>query len=200
MENAGPHLHQCRVGISQLQSGTPEEEKQVWMPRQKTEATTVSTPEVTAATMLWWALRSLTIPSWEPEQLGSTEGPKTQGQPPWGAHNPPQTSGVPARLSHSGHSPHTPTVCPAPLSPQPNWASEPPISCYFRPLLSGQGTNTRGQPTSRDRARTKVEHQELCEQRRKGNHSCSRRCNGLNPHNKPETVNSRGNCGFGEQV
>lgn len=142
---------------------------------------------------------SLTIPSWEPEQLGSTEGPRAPGASPTRVHNPPQTSGISCRLPVWRATLHTPQLClPYPLSPNSRWWAS--ISCYFLPpLLSGQEQTPEGSLQA-DRARTKWRHQELCEQRRKGKSLLWRRCNGLNPHNKPETVNSRGNCGFGKQV
>ena len=47
------------------------------------------------------------------------------------------------------------------------WVSQGPlISCSFNPLLSGWRTDTRGRPTYRGGAKTKVEHHELCKQRR----------------------------------
>ena len=59
------------------------------------------------------------------------------------------------------------------------------ISHCFNPLLSGQGTGTWRWPTSRGGAKTKVELQELCKQKREREISlCSLRSSGLNPHNQ----------------
>ena len=62
---------------------------------------------------------------------------------------------------------------------------EPPISCSFNPLLSGQRTDARGRPTCRGRAKSKAEAQELCEQRREREISlCRLRSSRLNLHNQ----------------
>ena len=146
---------------------------------------------------------SLTIPSWEPEQLGSTEGPTNAGPTPCvgEAHNPPQTSGISCRSQSQWALPTHPNyVFPTPplpsptekLSPNKLLLSPPPVWAGNRHQRAAckqrQGQNQSGTPGA------------LRAKEKRGNHSCSRRCNGLNPHNKPETANSRGNCGFGEQV
>ena len=68
------------------------------------------------------------------------------------------------------------------------WVSQSPlISRCFNPLLSGQGTDAWGQPTSRGRAKTKAEPQELGKQRGEREISpCSLRNRGLNPHSQLE--------------
>lgn len=78
--------------------------------------------------------------------------PKT-GTSPWEAHNPPQTSrGISCTCSHSGHSPHTPTVSALPSLLPAQLRQVSSNKLLLSPLLSGQGDNTRGQPQGRDRA------------------------------------------------
>ena len=129
-------------------------------------------------------------------------GTHNPGPNPLGKHTiHPRLQGFPAGLSHSGHSPHTPTVSALPLSlPSPTeqvspnklLLSPPPVWAGDRHQRAvckqRQGQNQSGPPGA------------LRANEKRGNRSCSRRCSGLNPHNQPETVNSRGSCGFGEQV
>ena len=73
------------------------------------------------------------------------------------------------------------------LSLSPACVSQSPlISCYFNPLLSGQGTDALRRPTThRGRAKSKPEPQELCEQRREREISpSSLRSSGLNLDNQ----------------
>ena len=59
------------------------------------------------------------------------------------------------------------------------------MSCYFNPVLSGQGTDALRRPTHRGRAKSKAEPQELCEQRRESEISpSSLRNSRLNLHNQ----------------
>ena len=83
--------------------------------------------------------------------------------------------------SAAAGSPHIPN-----LSLAPAWVSQSPlISCYFNPVLSARGTDSFEQPTSRGRAKSKAEPQELCEQRREREISLSSlRSSGLNLHNQ----------------
>ena len=68
----------------------------------------------------------------------------------------------------------------------PVWVSHSPlISCYFNPILSGQGTDALKWTTRRGGAKCKAEPQELCEQRREREISPrSLRSSGLNLHSQ----------------
>ena len=95
-------------------------------------------------------------------------------------------------------------------------SQSPLISCYFNPVLSGQGTDALRRPTCTGGAKSKAGSQELGEQRREREISPSRfRGSGLNLHNqidvpcfcgipeettnhpKTEVVDFRGNCRLG---
>ena len=74
---------------------------------------------------------------------------------------------------------HTPPLPPGLNEP------EPPITCSFNPILSEQRTDALRRPTLRDRAKSKAESQELCEQRIEREISpSSLRSSGLNLHNQ----------------
>ena len=68
------------------------------------------------------------------------------------------------------------------------WVSNSPlISCYFNPVLSAWGTDALRWPICRDGAKSKAEHQELCEQRREREISpSSLRNSRLNHHNQQD--------------
>ena len=75
---------------------------------------------------------------------------------------------------------------------------EPPISCYFNPVQSEQRTDALRRPTCRDRAKSKAEPQELCEQRREREISpSSLRSSRLNLHNQ---LDVRCICGIPEET
>lgn len=69
-------------------------------------------PGVTAATSAVSGHQSLSTSSWEPEHLGSTKGPTTQGEQPWDMHDLPQTvaSSHRSQLVTVG-TPQTPQLC-----------------------------------------------------------------------------------------
>ena len=78
-------------------------------------------------------------------------------------------------------SPHIPY----PSLPLACVSQNPLISCYFNPVLSWWRTDTLRRPTRRGGAKSKAEHQELCEQRREREISPSSfRSNELNLHNQ----------------
>ena len=66
------------------------------------------------------------------------------------------------------------------------WGSQSPlISCSFNPILYERRTDTLRRPTRRGGAKSKAEHQELCEERREREISpSSLRSSGLNLHNQ----------------
>ena len=104
------------------------------------------------------------LPSWEPVQ-------PTLARVPWSMDNfPGRTQGAPQVIAKS-RLPLPPQVHPAfrilyPSLP-PFWVSHSPlISCTFKPVLPGQGTDALRWPTHRGRAKSKAEAQELCKQRR----------------------------------
>ena len=68
----------------------------------------------------------------------------------------------------------------------PTWVIQSPLfSCYFNPVLSEQRTDTLRWTICRGGAKSKAEHQELCEQRREREISpSSLRSSGLNLHNQ----------------
>ena len=127
------------------------------------QATTISFPGVIAATKLW-----LATGRW-PHLLGSLsslallKNPKSRAICPEKAHDLPQIGNLPQSWPQQTLLP-TPTVSAIPLFPAQlsKWAL---ISCYFCPLVSGQGTDTWAWPTNRGMVKPKAEDHELCEQR-----------------------------------
>ena len=74
-----------------------------------------------------------------------------------------------------------------PSLPPPSLSHSPLISRYFNPVLSGWGIDVLRRPTWRDRAKSKAEPQELCEQRIEREISpSSLRNSGLNLHNQQD--------------
>ena len=113
------------------------------------------------------------------------QGPMNQG--PQRTHHMPQATAKSFRPLPLQARPAFHLWLPYP-SLSPAWVSKKAlISLCFNPLLSGRGTDAWGQPKDRGGARTKDEHQELCEQRREREIVlCSLRSSGLNPHNWPD--------------
>ena len=110
-----------------------------------------------------------------------------------GSHDPGTTSPgehtVSLRLlqRHAALCHHRLTTHSVPLPPPDLSEPEPPISCYFNPVLSERRTAALRWPTHRGRAKSKVEPQELCEQRREREISPSSiQSSGLNLHNQLE--------------
>ena len=110
-----------------------------------------------------WKHRSLsTPPLLKAYATRHCQGPMIQGQLSW--ENTRHSSGCCSitLASASAGSPHIlyPSLPPA-------WVSQSTlISCYFNPVLSGQGTDALRRPTHKGGAKSKAETQELCEQRR----------------------------------
>ena len=116
------------------------------------------------------------------------QGPVIQGQFP--QKNTRHVSGC-----CKSHWPLPPVACPhsVPITPPGLSESEPPISCSFYLLLSGQRTDARGRPTCRDGTKSKGEPQELCEQRREREISPCRL-------NLPNQLDVPSICGIPEQT
>ena len=120
------------------------------------------------------------LPSWEPVQ-------PTAARVTWSRDNfPGKTHGQPQAVATSCWS-LPPQACPAccttpSLRPE---SQSPLIICSFNPILSEQRTHALRRPTCRGGAKSKVEPQELCEQRREMEISpSSLRCSGLNLQNQ----------------
>lgn len=189
-------------GISQLQSVTPEE-KQVWMAKTEDRRPLqfrLQRSQLPPCCEWAWVTDHTFLGAWAAWFYWGTH--KRRANPlRWGSTQSTSDFRDFLQVSVTVGTPHTPQLClpypplPSPtekLSPNKLLLSPPPVWAGNRHQRAAckqrQGQNQSGTPGA------------LRAKEKRGNHSCSRRCNGLNPHNKPETVNSRGNCGFGEQV
>lgn len=108
------------------------------------EAIMAMIPGVTAAYQAVSGHQSLSTSSWEPEHLGSTKGPTTQGEQPLGiCMTCLRLWQAPTGLSWSQWAlpKHPNCVCHTPLS-LPQLSKPALISCYYHLLVSGWRTDT----------------------------------------------------------
>ena len=114
------------------------------------EATTISFLGVIATTKLWLATSRWPHLPGSLSSLTLLNNPKSRATCPEKAHHLPQIGKLPQSWPQQALL-STPTVSAIPLFPAQlnKWAL---ISCYFRPLVSGKGTDTWGWPTNRHAA------------------------------------------------